>query len=169
MSHANFSAVVLCAALAGSSCGSAERTPEPLTVRDAGLVDDAGPADAGQIDAGSDRCPPGERARWQAVLNTRFHGVRGRVTITDACTLTVSGFSYDGQGIDVRFVVTKRGESFSTGLPVGPQLFRPTRPWADETLEFTLPPGMTTRDLEAISVWCVAASVDFGSGAFAPP
>ena len=39
----------------------------------------------------------------------------------------------------------------------------------DETLTLTLPQTRTLDDLNGISVWCVQAQVDFGSGMFAPP
>ena len=42
-------------------------------------------------------------------------------------------------------------------------------PHTDETLTLTLPQSRTLDDLNGISVWCVKAKVDFGSGMFAPP
>jgi hypothetical protein len=38
-----------------------------------------------------------------AVFNTKFHGVKGTATIVDDCTIEITDFQYDGQGIVVDF------------------------------------------------------------------
>lgn len=152
---------------------------------DAGAVDagsiDAGPVDAGATDAGSVDAGAGAtdggagcgrldaHVGWYADLTTRFHGVSGRVTVTDDCTLTVTGFNYDGQGIDVRFYAAPPMTGFAQGTALGPQLYRPQQPWQNETLVVALPAGLTPASLDRISVWCIDVGVDFGSGAFRAP
>lgn len=140
---------------------------------DAGAQDGGGDVGArdGDVDAGAQDGGPASCARvgWFADLTTRFHGVRGRVTLTTDCTVRVTGFSYDGQGIDVRFYGARAGQPFADGAAMGPQLFRPQRPWVDDALEFSLPTGLAASELNAISVWCVDARVDFGSGTFRAP
>lgn len=178
------SLLALCALVLASSCGI-EAVPADAAVpelRDAGITDggrpledagqsqqDAGLADAGaaEPDAGAGCTSTSARAGWKATLTTAFHGVSGQVTVADDCTLTVSHFTYDGQGLDVRFYVAAAGSSFAMGTGLGPQLHRPA-PWNDETLTLELPQGLRPEDFDRISVWCIDVGIDFGSGTFAP-
>lgn len=173
----------LAATLALVSCGPEELdAPDAgsLLAVDAGTATDAGAAmdagmDGGMVndagvttDAGTGCARVSSRVGWSATLSTRAHGVRGRVTMTDACTLTLSEFHYDGQGIDVRLYGASAGQGFAQGAGLGPQLYRPQQPWVNETLTIELPATVTLEQLDRVSVWCIAASVDFGSGTFAP-
>ncbi|MDP3153716.1 MAG: DM13 domain-containing protein [Archangium sp.] len=121
------------------------------------------------LDAGRPTCTRTDpRVGWFAELSTKAHGVRGRVTLTDACTLTLSDFTYDGGGLDVRLVLAPAMTGFARGTPVGPQLLRGGG-YQNETLLLAIPPGLALSDLERVSVWCVAADADFGSGTFRAP
>lgn len=162
----------LCALVlfAATACGPEQPAAPEDGGSDVSTFDGGPDAGNGVVDAGAPTgCPRvSERVGWSAALATRFHGVAGRVTMTDACTLTVTGFSYDGQGIDVRLTGAAAGQGFARGVALGPQLFRPRQPWVNETLVIPLPADVSLEQLDAVSVWCIAASVDFGSGTFSP-
>lgn len=111
----------------------------------------------------------GPRPGWQAQLSTLAHGVEGTVTIIDDQTLQVDHFNYDGLGIAVYFYlgVEDTNVSFTNGIGIGSDLVGPA--FQDDTLVLTLPPGERIGDYGAISVWCVPAQANFGSGSFACP
>lgn len=100
-------------------------------------------------------------------LSTLAHNVSGQVHIVDADTIRVEHFNYDGGGISVYFYLgaTNTNAAFASGLRIGPQLFGTPR--VDATLVIDLPVGNTLTGFNAVSVWCVAAGQNFGSGAFA--
>lgn len=110
-----------------------------------------------------------DRSGWHAELSTLAHGVRGVVTVVDSDTLRVDNFYYDGQGIDVRiYLATANTQSaFTNGLSVGPDLVG--APYVNASFMVDLPAGETTDDYQAVSIWCVAANANFGSGSFAHP
>jgi hypothetical protein len=107
---------------------------------------------------------------WQAELSRLAHNVSGRVTILDANTLQVDGFTYDGGGIDVFFYLGHENTrtSFQSGLRIGPQLLGTAYNGTGPPLVLDLPTGQTLEGWNAISVWCVTAAANFGSGTFAP-
>jgi mono/diheme cytochrome c family protein len=107
---------------------------------------------------------------WYADLSTFAHGVKGRATFTDDCTVTLTHFSYDGNGIDVR-LFGAQGKDFARGFPIGGQLYRPGVTYVNVTMTMTmrLPPGKTLDNLDSVSVWCVAARHNFGDGSFRAP
>ncbi len=126
--------------------------------------------DAGTMDAGSPTCGVDHpRVGWTTQLQTRAHGVRGRITATSNCTLTLSEFFYDGNGIDVRLVGAPTLAQLGGGLALGPQLYRPGTPWENATLTIALPAGTTLDEVSALSVWCVAVGVSFGDGVLRAP
>ena len=110
------------------------------------------------------------RAGWQATLSTRAHGVRGTVTIVDADTFRVDNFFYDGGGINVHFILAA-AEDYNT--------FRDARLVTDlnllgtahngDSITIDLPTGTTFDSYNAISLWCLPAAANFGSGTFAAP
>lgn len=94
-----------------------------------------------------------------------FHDVQGTPIILDERTIHVEHFSYDGTAPAVYFYlgVTDSEADFENGIPIGPQL---TRAYVDESITVQLPAGQTLNGYGALSVWCVAAKADFGSGTF---
>ena len=111
--------------------------------------------------------PSAVQTGWAAELVTRQHGVRGKVTVTSATTLRVTGFSYDNTALsDVRFLGGKSNAYFK-GFGFGPQLAG--RVWANDSLDLTLPAGQTIADLDGLSVWCFIAGVSLGDAQFHAP
>jgi Electron transfer DM13/Dockerin type I domain len=117
------------------------------------------------------------RAGWTATLITHAHGVSGYVEIIDANTVYVTHFNYDSGGVSVFFTLgaTDTYDDFLAGVQFGPQLVRYTPPgpdyhpipYVDEYVgNINVPGGLDGYD--AISVWCVAAHANFGSGTFVP-
>ncbi|MBL8859914.1 MAG: DM13 domain-containing protein [Planctomycetes bacterium] len=106
------------------------------------------------------------RAGFRAQLSTVAHNVSGQVHIVDSDTVRVEHFNYDGGGISVYFYLgaSNTGGAFASGLRIGPQLFGTA--YADATLVIDLPVGTNLDGYNAVSVWCVAAGVSFGSGTF---
>jgi hypothetical protein len=127
-----------------------------------GLVTGEGgePAPA-QTDCGADH----ELVGAVAVLDGRNHDVAGTFTLVDDCTLVLEDFQFDGGGLDVRVVGSADGD-FSTGHVLTTDLRR-SEGYDGETLEIALPEGTTPDDVRELSVWCVPAGADFGSGVLA--
>lgn len=106
------------------------------------------------------------RIGQQAQLMGFFHRVAGTATIIDDCTIELTGFAFDGGGINVQFYLGQGGEfrdsrgGFSaSGNLVGIR-------YSGNTLRITLPPGRGLEDFNSISVWCVPVGVSFGTGFF---
>lgn len=113
---------------------------------------------------------PYPRAGWQTVLSTRAHGVRGTVTIVDADTFRVDNFFYDGGGIDVHFILAPSDDftSYNNGGLLT-ELNLLGMPFNGGSITIDLPAGTTFDGHNAISLWCVPARANFGSGTFANP
>lgn len=109
------------------------------------------------------------RAGYQAELSMQSHGVSGTVTLVDENTLLVENFNYDGGGIVVYFYLGAEDTdaAFSSGLEIGSDLFGTV--FSNDELIVHLPGATTLDGYTAISVWCVAAGVSFGSGTFIEP
>lgn len=107
---------------------------------------------------------------WRADLSRIAHNVSGSVTVVDEDTLRVDNFTYDGGGLDVYFYLgqTNTKPAFTNGLQIGPQLLGSNFTGNSPPLVIDLPVGQTLEGWNAISVWCVTVSVNFGSGTFAP-
>jgi hypothetical protein len=164
--------------------GDAGSVAGPTDASASGQVDaaDARTADAGAIAGGDAGGPAGDamappaggcaksnpRVGWKADLgvNTGEGQVSGFVTMVDDCTLELTDFSYDGEGIDVR-VFGSKVKTFRPGFVIGPDLVG--RRFRKETLRVRLPAGMTLDDLDWVSIWCTKARADFGSGMFLRP
>lgn len=101
-----------------------------------------------------------------AILNGFFHGVAGTATIIDDCTIDLTGFSFDGGGIDVRVYVGIDGEfrTSAGGFSISNDLVGIA--YSDNTLRLTLPAGRTLDSFNSISIWCVTVGVSFGTGFF---
>ena len=127
---------------------------------------DTTPADAQPPTSGCGRTHP--RVGWRADLgvNTGEGQVSGFVTMVDDCTLELTSFSYNGDGIEVR-VFGSKASNFRPGFTIGPDLVG--RRFVKATLQVKLPAGKTLDDLDWVSIWCVKARADFGSGPFRAP
>ena len=113
---------------------------------------------------------PYPRAGWQATLSRFAHNVGGTVTIVDADTFRVDNFFYDGGGINVHFILAAANDnnSFrSTGLVTDLNLLG--TPHNGDSLTIDLPAGTSFDGYNAISLWCIPAQANFGSGAFLSP
>jgi mono/diheme cytochrome c family protein len=126
------------------------------------------PSSGGAPDGGAACGKTHAKIGWYTDLSTFAHGVKGRATVTDDCTITLTGFHYDGNGIDVR-LYGAIDRAYASGFPIGGQLYRPGKPYVGVTLEMRLPSGKTLDQLSSVSVWCVAARQNFGDGVFRAP
>ncbi|TWT34002.1 Electron transfer DM13 [Posidoniimonas corsicana] len=108
---------------------------------------------------------------WLANLSTVAHDVSGTVLVVDEDTLQVNHFTYDGGGISVYLYLGAADTTadFTAGLEIGPQLLGSEFDGTQPPLVIDLPAGQTIDGWNAISVWCDAVGVSFGSGAFHPP
>ncbi len=168
--------------------------PPPPPTADAGVDQAAVDGGGGDVSAGNDAAPSDAAARdtsedtpaadgappslcgktslrvgWKADLGiNRGEGqVSGFVTMIDDCTLQLTDFSYDGNGIEVR-VFGSKSSTFRPGFAIGPDLVG--RVFTKATLTVTLPPGKRLEDLDWVAIWCIKAGANFGSGQFrAPP
>ena len=73
-------------------------------------------------------------------------------------------FSFDGDGVDVRFVVDT-DDGFEDYRVISQDL-RENGPYENVALTVPLPEGISLDDFSALSVWCVPFGVDFGSLVF---
>jgi hypothetical protein len=105
---------------------------------------------------------------WRADLgiNTGEGEVSGFVTMIDDCTLELTNFSYNGDGIEVR-VFGSKASNFRPGFTIGPDIVG--KRFVKATWRVQLPAGKTLADLDWVSIWCVKARADFGSGPFRAP
>jgi hypothetical protein len=108
------------------------------------------------------------RAGYRAELSTLFHDVDGTVTIVDANTIAVQNFTYDGTAPLVFFYLAEEDSqaSFLNGIPIGPLL---DREYINEDLVLNMSGNQRLDGYNAISVWCAAVNLNFGSGSFVDP
>ena len=97
-------------------------------------------------------------------LETRFHNVAGNVTVLDDCTIEITDFSFDGQGISVHAVLA-RDPDFESFDVISEDL-RADGPYDAATLTLPLREGMTLDEVTHFSIWCVPAAASFGDGEF---
>lgn len=101
-----------------------------------------------------------------AILSTLHHMVSGTVTIVDNCSLSVTNFTYDGEGPSVYFYGGLNGqfEGANGGFAMGMQLNGRAYANEDFTVKFTSPAQLDK--MNSISVWCDDFAVSFGDGQF---
>lgn len=106
------------------------------------------------------------RVGQTATIAGLFHDVAGTATIIDDCTIQITGFAFDGGGIDTRIYLGLDGEFRDTlgGFSISSNLVGTA--YNNNTLTLTLPMGRTLDDFNSISVWCVPVGVSFGTGFF---
>jgi Electron transfer DM13 len=97
-----------------------------------------------------------------ATLSTRAHGVTGKATIINDCTIKITNFSFDGGGLDVLFYGGING-NYKAGIPLGEQLVG--KKFNQATYLISLRKGDLDK-LNSLSVWCVDVDVSFGDGNF---
>ena len=101
-----------------------------------------------------------------ASLIEHAHDVGGTATLVDAQTIEITGFSYDGEGIDARFFLVQDGAAFDTTNEISGNLVG-TGPYRDDTLTLTIPTTVDPTSWDAITLWCIPFGASFGSGVFA--
>jgi len=108
-------------------------------------------------------------AGWRTELSTIAHSVSGVVSVVDQDTIRVDNFNYDSFGIEVYFYLAanESNNAIANGLAVGPDLVGTV--YDNDTLIMDLPAGETVDSYSAVSVWCVPAGANFGSGTFEHP
>jgi hypothetical protein len=99
-----------------------------------------------------------------AILSTLHHGVMGQVQVEDNCTLTVSSFSYDGEGPAVYFYGGIDGEYEEKGFAIGEQLNGTV--YDNDSFTIRLDSPKQLDNMNGISVWCHDFAVSFGDGLF---
>ena len=110
------------------------------------------------------------RAGWQATLSTRGHSVSGTVTIIDADSFRIDNFTYDGGGINVHFIVSPQDDRTvftNNRIVTEPNLLG--SPFNGGSITIDLPAGTTLDGQNAVSLWCIPAGANFGSGTFRSP
>ncbi|MBU2987029.1 DM13 domain-containing protein, partial [Saccharophagus degradans] len=104
-----------------------------------------------------------EKIGTSAEFNTFAYGVAGTVTVVNDCTLLFTRFSYTGGGLPDVYFYTGPNGNFNQGSGFGPNLYGQT---FEATTHIQTISSNALNELDAISIWCVQAGVDFGSGVF---
>jgi len=100
-------------------------------------------------------------------FSTLAHGVSGKATIIDDCTIEITEFSYDGGGPDVYFYgAVDHQYSGDNAFALGPQLNG--QQYENASITLRLPTGRSLNDLTGLSVWCVDFNANFGEMTFTP-
>ena len=129
--------------------------------------DDTTTGDSGVTDTDTYCTSNHARVGHAAELSTLFHDTTGTATILDDCTIKVTGFSYDGTGLDVRFYGAL-GSDFENGFAMTEDL-RKNGGYDNETLTIDMPDGHSFDEVDSLSLWCVDVGISFGEGVFAEP
>jgi len=108
------------------------------------------------------------RTGAQATLATYAHNVSGTATIVSSNSIRVDNFHYDGGGPAVYFYLGTNDTdlAYTQGTYIGPLLTGTS--YTGQSVTVSLPPGQSLDGYNALSVWCVDFSVNFGSGTFQP-
>ena len=101
-----------------------------------------------------------------ANLRTIAHLVSGQARIIDNCTIEITQFNYDGRGLPDVFVYGGIDGNYAGGFSIGDNLFG--KPATNSRITLKLKAGDLDK-LNGISIWCVAAGVNFGDGLFNAP
>lgn len=102
---------------------------------------------------------PSGNALRSGEIAGKLHGVAGTVEELDTRRIRLTGFNYDGGGIEVRLWLYK-GDNGSEGRAIGPDLFGQV--FSNATLVVELPPEVTPDTFDHVAIWCVSSSRDFG-------
>jgi len=87
-----------------------------------------------------------------------------RIYVVDAQTFLIPNFTYDGAAPDAFFWVGHGNKPTPNGIQVPDEngKIEPLRRYDAKTLVLTLPGELTVFDIDWISVWCRAFTIDFG-------
>ena len=106
------------------------------------------------------------RVGQKSALQLCSHGVTGNVTIVDDCTLQFDNMVYPANGVDVRVYLGKLANGFvnfnpntGTGKPISRDFH--TMALNNDSFVVRLPTGTTLDDVDQVSIWCVAFTIDF--------
>lgn len=141
-------------------------TTSDATEREEGARDDVG----GMEDDASSGCDSDHRkVGWTAELQgPDDYDVSGTAKIVDNCTIAIENFSYDGTGLDRVELYGTPVDPSTTSNPFeqGYSMSRNLKGtvFNNERFVTDLPDDKSLDDLTAVSVWCVEAGADFGSG-----
>jgi mono/diheme cytochrome c family protein len=138
------------------------------------FVEEIGTVERDATQGGDDTVPePGESGCSSdhpmvgatAELSTFAHDVAGTARVVDDCTIVLTGFTYDGGGIDVQVYGGIGGDyDPPTGFSMSDNLLG--RLFDDDTLTVRLPEDRTLDDLDGVSIWCVTVGANFGDASF---
>lgn len=103
------------------------------------------------------------RVGQSATLSTKAHNVSGTAHIINNCTIELRNFNYDGGGIVVQVYVSP-DDTFNPYTAISKDIKGTAFSNATHTLP--LPDSLDLDDAAYISIWCVTAGADFGSGPF---
>lgn len=98
-------------------------------------------------------------------LSTLEHGVSGEVYAVDSRTIHVRNFHYDGRGPDAYFYAGRGTQPSGRGfiIPDEDGSSEPLSAYHGEDITLTLPNSHNVGEIQWLSVWCKAFSVDFGN------
>ena len=99
-----------------------------------------------------------------ATLSTFAHGVSGTATIVDDCTIELTDFNFDGNGIDIRVYGAAAGD-YKSGFAISDNLKNFPTGYEGATMRLNI--GEHSLDgIDGVSIWCVPVGVSFGDGLF---
>jgi len=104
---------------------------------------------------------------WIAELIGHHHDVAGTAELIDDRTIEITGFTYDGGGINSRFFLLADGEAFHRDFELSGNLVGDD--YADDVLTLEIPPELPLDEWNLLTLWCIPAAVSFGDGVFRPP
>ena len=125
--------------------------------------------------------PLGEMSNMKkaGVFTNHYHGIGGTVYTKGKNMLIIKGFTYDGTGPDVFFLVGTQGSPSDSGTILSYPYKGKHYEYNDESaptlkekfsgemeVKLVLPPALTVMNIKWISVWCREFSVNFGDVIF---
>jgi mono/diheme cytochrome c family protein len=109
--------------------------------------------------------PGGDCAGRSGQLTGLLHNVGGTIEELSTKKIRITNFTYDGGGIDVHVWLFQSGH-INQGTAIGDNL--KSQPHSGDTLEVDIPGELTPHAYDSVSIWCVSAHQDFGSGKLSP-
>ena len=95
-------------------------------------------------------------------LSTKAHGVSGVAEIIDDCTIQFTNFNFDGNAIETAIYIWKNAKYDSESVALTNDINGTT--FTNASFKLTLPSTVNISDFDGITVWCIPASLDMGSG-----